>query len=345
MATAALPKLKKPSVDETAKMPLTVAEYFAGIGLFRMGLEAAGWQVVYANDWSAERAQMYHGFFGDDYHIEDIFSVNPDAIPPATLATCSFPCIDLSLAGKQQGINAKHSGAFWGFYEVLKKQDSQAPLIVLLENVAGWMYSNHGNDFHATAKSLNELGYACDVFMLNARCFVPQSRPRLFMIGVKAERGEVNQQHIGYRSKRLMPVRLKELMTANDSIGWAHLDIPEPPPYKNTGFSDDIVEKMPPDSPSWWDKEKVDKHIQMMSASHLKLVKDLASQDRERFRTFFRRRRADGQRAEVRSDDIAGCLRTAVGGSGKQFLVAAGHGSIRMRTLTARKEYGSILTI
>ena len=337
MTTGVSLKLKEAVICQDANIPLTVAEYFAGIGLFRMGLEAAGWQVVYANDWSVERAQMYHGFFGDDYHIEDIFAVCPDTVPPATLATCSFPCIDLSLAGKQQGINAKHSGAFWGFYEVLKQQGVQAPPIVLLENVAGWLYSNHGNDFYATAKSLNELGYICDVFMLNARCFVPQSRPRLFMIGVKEECAKVYQKRIGYRSKRLMPARLKELMLANSNIRWAHLEIPEPPPYKITGFSDDIVEKLPPDSPSWWDKEKVDKHIQMMSAAHLKLVKELARQDRERFRTFFRRRRSVGQRAEVRSDDIAGCLRTAVGGSGKQFMVAAGNGSIRMRALTARE--------
>ena len=95
-------------------MPLTVAEYFAGIGLFRMGLEAAGWRVVYANDWSAERAQMYEGFFGESYQVKDIFSVAVEDVPQATLATCSFPCIDLSLAGKGEGINGRHSGAFLG---------------------------------------------------------------------------------------------------------------------------------------------------------------------------------------------------------------------------------------
>ena len=169
----------------TARDPLTVAEYFAGIGLFRMGLEAAGWQVVYANDWSPERAQMYGGFFGEQYQVRDIFSVNPDDVPQATLATCSFPCIDLSLAGKREGINGSRSGAFWGFYDILKNQGQQAPPIVVLENVTGWLYSNNGNDFRAVVKSLNGLGYACDVFMLNALSFVPQSRPRVFMVGVR----------------------------------------------------------------------------------------------------------------------------------------------------------------
>lgn len=318
-------------------MSLTVAEYFAGIGLFRMGLEAAGWQVIYANDWSTERAQMYKGFFGAEYQVKDIFSVDSEDIPWATLATCSFPCIDLSLAGKRAGINGKHSGAFWGFYDILKRQGEKAPPLVLLENVTGWLYSNDGRDFYVTAESLNELGYACDVFMLNARSFVPQSRPRLFMIGVKsvAELGDC--VHFIARSKRLMPPRLRKLMRENNHIQWVYLDIPEPPPYKNEGFSEDIVENFSQDDARWWSEEKVDKHLAMMPPPHLARIKHMARQQKNHFRTFFRRRRAEGQRAEVRHDDIAGCLRTAVGGSGKQFLVAAGNDSIRMRTLTARE--------
>ena len=115
--------------------PFTVAEYFAGIGLFRMGLESAGWKIAYANDWNPERAAMYRGFFEDGYVVKDIFSVSAEDVPKTTLATCSFPCVDLSLAGNQEGLNGKHSSAFWGFYRVLKEQGQQAPPIVLLENV------------------------------------------------------------------------------------------------------------------------------------------------------------------------------------------------------------------
>ena len=325
----------KPS--ESTELPLTFVEYFAGIGLFRMGLEAAGWQVVYANDWSAEREQMYSGFFDESYLAQDVFSLAVEEIPQATLATCSFPCIDLSLAGKGEGINGRHSGAFWGFYEILKKQGENAPPIVLLENVTGWLSSNGGNDFCATAKSLNALGYACDVFMLNARSFVPQSRPRLFMTGVKSAGVVDDSPYFTSRSKRLMPPRLKMLMLENEDIQWARLDIPEPPPYRSDGFTDSVVERLTQEDPRWWSEQKVEKHLAMMPSSHLEMVKQLACRKKENFRTFFRRRRAEGQRAEVRSDDIAGCLRTAVGGSGKQFLVAAGNGKIRMRTLTARE--------
>ncbi len=316
---------------------LSFVEYFAGIGLFRMGLEAAGWKVVYANDWSAEREQMYKGFFGESYLVRDVFSLEAEAIPQATLATCSFPCIDLSLAGKGKGINGRHSGAFWGFHEILKKQGENAPPIVLLENVTGWLYSNGGSDFCVTAKSLNDLGYSCDVFMLNARSFVPQSRPRLFMIGVRSASVDDDSPHFTSRSKRLLPHRLRLLMLENEDIQWARLEIPEPPSYLSEGFTDSTVERLPQEDPRWWPEQKVEKHLGMMSSSHLEMVKKLACGSKENFRTFYRRRRAQGQRAEVRSDDIAGCLRTAVGGSGKQFLVAAGNGRIRMRTLTARE--------
>lgn len=322
---------------ETAPSCFTVAEYFAGIGLFRMGLEAAGWRVVYANDWSAERAEIYEGFFGDAYPVKDIFAVSAEEISPAMLATCSFPCIDLSLAGKRMGIDGRHSGAFWGFRNILKKQGHKAPPIVLLENVTGWLSSNDGEDFCAVAAALNELGYACDVFALNARCFVPQSRPRLFLVGVKAFCAPPHGPFVEQRSHRLLPPALKKLIYDNPRIKWACLNIPEPPEHKSHGLTSSIVEKFSDDDPRWWPQWKVDKHLAMMSPQHLEMVNLLAKSENESFKTFFRRRRKDGQRAEVRGDDIAGCLRTAVGGSGKQFLVAAGLGRVRMRTLTARE--------
>lgn len=323
------------SIAASSAVPLTAVEYFAGVGLFRMGLERAGWRVEFANDWDDKRAQIYEGFFDDRYEIRNIFSVSHEQVPHATLATCSFPCIDLSLAGKQAGIHGQHTGAFWGFYEILRNQGLTSPSIVLLENVPGWLYSNGGEDFYATAAALNTLGYACDVFVVNARSFVPQSRPRVFMVGVKGTSTSSGLAHP--RSKRLMPPKLKGLIDGNSTINWLRLNVPDPPPLRNEGFSSEIVEDLPEGSALWWSEEKVDKHLRMMSPAHLELVQYLKIRDEISFRTFFRRRRAEGQRAEVRSDDIAGCLRTAVGGSGKQFMVAVGRGAIRMRTLTARE--------
>jgi len=87
----------------------------------------------------------------------------------------------------------------------------------------------------------------------------------------------------------------------------------------------------------WWPDNEVKRHLAMMKSAHLERVEQLARGKQFSYRTFFRRRREGQQRAEVRNDDLSGCLRTAVGGSGKQFLIRAGKGSIKMRVMTPRE--------
>jgi DNA (cytosine-5)-methyltransferase 1 len=105
--------------------PLTCAEYFAGIGLVRLGLEQVGWNVVFANDWANRKFEMYSAQFKDasnHYRVQDIFSICPTDIPDTLLAIASFPCIDLSLAGNLEGLGGQHSSAFWGFTKILNSQ-------------------------------------------------------------------------------------------------------------------------------------------------------------------------------------------------------------------------------
>jgi len=77
--------------------------------------------------------------------------------------------------------------------------------------------------------------------------------------------------------------------------------------------------------------------LKMMNELHRNRVEQLAQGKQYSYRTFFRRRREGQQRAEVRNDDLSGCLRTAIGGSGKQFIIKAGMGSVKMRTMTPRE--------
>ena len=136
----------------------TVAEYFAGIGLVRLGLEMEGWRVVFANDISEKKFEMYKGFFPNRYRhyvVGDIFQLTPNDVRTTTLATCSFPCIDLSLAGNMNGIGGRHSSAFWGFTNILRSQGHEAPPLVMAENVPGWLHSNRGEDFRATVEALS----------------------------------------------------------------------------------------------------------------------------------------------------------------------------------------------
>lgn len=317
----------------------TVAEYFAGIGLVRMGLERAGWTVAFANDFSPKKQQMYQGFFKDDsrhYVVEDIHNLSSSDIPSALLATCSFPCIDLSLAGNMGGISGKHSSAFWGFVKILAEQGDSAPPLVMVENVPGWLHSNAGADFRLTVKALNDLGYACDVFTLDALRFTPQSRLRVFLVGSRAPSVPLGADRIVGRSLALAPAMLKTQVMANYDLNWSGMYIPEPPLLRKFGLAD-IVEKLRLDDARWWTDEEVNRHMAMMDEPHQKRVLELRGLPEVQYRTFYRRRRNGHQRAEVRNDDLSGCLRTAVGGSGKQFLIEVGQGSMRMRAMTPRE--------
>ncbi len=149
----------------------TVAEFFAGIGLMRMGLEKEGWTVAFANDISADKYEMYSEHFHDsDPHfiIDDIHHLKADVVPSVALATASFPCNDLSLAGMRKGLAGKESSAYWGFVRILEEMGDRRPPLVLLENVAGFLTSHGGRDFQSALLALNRLGYAVDPMIIDA---------------------------------------------------------------------------------------------------------------------------------------------------------------------------------
>lgn len=101
----------------------TFAEFFAGIGLMRIGLERAGWRIAFANDIDEDKWRMYRDNFGDsgEFVVGDVHQLDALQVPSVALATASFPCNDLSLAGARKGLSGAQSSAFWGFDEVLKK--------------------------------------------------------------------------------------------------------------------------------------------------------------------------------------------------------------------------------
>ncbi len=324
---------------ELKPFELSVAEYFAGIGLVRMGLEQEGWHVLFANDFAPSKHVMYEAFFPDaknHYVIEDIFLLQTEQVPSTMLATCSFPCIDLSLAGSMNGLNGKHSSAFWGFIAILNSQADKAPPLVLVENVPGWLSSNKGADFRVAIKALNDAGYACDVFILDARSFVPQSRERVFIVGAKHRPALEEPEALLNRPNSIVSNRLRKAIADNLDLCWTFVDIPIPPQKKKRGLNR-YIELLPEDDLRWWTDEKVEKHIGMMTQSHRERIETMRRMNTDTYRTFYRRVRTGAQRVEVRRDDIAGCLRTAVGGSSRQFIIRSGRGQVRMRAMTPRE--------
>lgn len=317
---------------------LTCAEYFAGIGLVRLGLEQVGWNVVFANDWAHSKFEMYSAHFQDatkHYKVQDIFSICPADIPDTILATASFPCIDLSLAGNLEGIDGQHSSAFWGFTQILDSQVNK-PKIVMLENVGGWLTSNSGQDFRITIQELNRLGYACDVFAIDAAHFVPQSRPRVFVVGMQASNANQDIFVFSKRSSLLKTQALEKAVITNLDLCWNFLDVPALPDKIKADLSF-VVENISDDDDRWWSDYEVKRHLNMMSSINLEYLQELQELSTYSYCPMYRRVREGKQRAELRKDGLAGCLRTARGGSSRQMLVRVGQGTIKMRLMTPRE--------
>ncbi len=314
------------------------AEFFAGIGLVRMGLESLGWQLAYANDIDPGKREMYDAQFGDaDEHFElgDVHAVDTASIPDIALATASFPCTDLSLAGGRAGLGGRQSSAFWGFRDVLVNMHERRPPLVLLENVVGFLSSRGGEDFHDALGALNALGYSVDTFMLDARWFVPQSRQRLFVVGSLLP--ESTHSHTALPS-RVRPKAIVDFITDHPGVNWSIKPLPEPPVRSELDFAD-IVEHVASGSERWWSAERCAYFYGQLSDKHRAQADALIAKRRWSYATAFRRVRLqpDGKKrsmAELRTDGIAGCLRTPKGGSGRQILFKAGYGRFSVRLVS-----------
>ncbi len=313
------------------------AEFFAGIGLMRLGLERSGWRIVFANDIDESKWRMYRDHFGDDgeFVLGDIHAIEAATIPQIALATASFPCNDLSLAGARKGLAGEQSSALWGFVEILTKMDDRRPPVVLLENVTGFLTSHEGNDFRDALNALNRLGYAVDAFIIDAVRFVPQSRPRLFVVGTRTVPGSRRNETARFFESDGRPPALADFINWTPEINWKIRRLPPLP--RGSLKLDDKLEDLPLNSPMWWSPERREYLLNQMSPKHRAEAEAMIQGSSTTYGTVFRRVRNGKSMAELRTDGIAGCLRTPRGGSGRQILIAAGRGRFAVRLLTPRE--------
>lgn len=321
-------------------MRMQFADFFAGIGLAAMGLERAGWRCVFANDNDPRKHEMFAANFdASRYVLKDVHDLRGDEVPEIDLAWASFPCTDLSLAGEREGLNGKESGTLWGFLRVLDhmRHLGKAPRLVVLENVVGWLTSHKGADFRAAISALNAYGYRCDALVIDAVHFVPQSRPRLFVMGLRGE-SEIMRPLGRWATPDASAVRPRavvEYMAGHPQLAWGLIALPQPPCREQSLA--DLLEDLPLDSPYWWSKERVQRLLSQMSRRHRLIVEEAKRGKRTKAMTVYRRVRPTGAMAEVRADGIAGCLRTARGGSSRQIVVFAARGAVRVRFMTPRE--------
>ncbi|RLA42411.1 MAG: DNA (cytosine-5-)-methyltransferase [Gammaproteobacteria bacterium] len=314
----------------------TFAEFFAGIGLMRLGLEQAGWEIRFANDLDAKKLEMYKARFPDadeHYLLKDVHKVGTADLPTVDLATASFPCTDLSLAGARKGLAGKESSAFWGFLNAIKSMGDRRPPLILLENVTGFLTSHGGKDFLEAMLALNDLGYTVDPFIIDAARFVPQSRQRLFVVGTsRHDRIREPAAQSRFFECEARPGALADFIFRHGEIDWDLRNLPSLP--QRDMQLEDVIEDLPENDKMWWSAERVDYLLNQMSDRHRKLVDSMVTRGGQHFATVFRRVRKGRSMAEVRADGIAGCLRTPKGGSGRQILILVEDARIRVRLLS-----------
>ncbi len=320
-------------------------EFFAGGGMARMGL-GPEWTCLFANDFDHKKGAIYRKNWHDDVlKIGDVRSLETSDLPGiADLVWASFPCQDLSLAGGGAGLKGDRSGMFWPFWRLMTKliDEGRAPALIVLENVCGTLTSHGGQDFATICAALRKGGYGCGAMIMDAALFVPQSRPRLFIVAARNNIEVRAENMAGYASNQW---RNRTLVTAyeklplEDKANWIWWSAPVPP-VRNMQFSDLIEDD--PKSVDWHTRQETQRLLSMMSDVNLAKVKEAKKVKRRMVGAIYKRTRRDEngfkvQRAEIRFDDVAGCLRTPAGGSSRQLIMVVDGDDVRSRLISSRE--------
>ncbi|HEU0122955.1 MAG TPA: DNA cytosine methyltransferase [Bryobacteraceae bacterium] len=323
-------------------------EFFAGGGMARLGL-GPEWRCLFANEWSDKKADVYQANFhlaSERLARQDVARLAPADLPGhADLAWASFPCQDLSLAGNGAGLKGSRSGTFKPFWSLIEslKAEGRAPGLVVLENVTGALTSRGGKDFAYLLNRIAGAGYRAGALVMDAARFLPQSRPRLFIVAVREDieiAGSLARQFPAAPWHTNTLVQAYRALPSSLRASWIWWNVPSPAVPRQSLA--EIVEEYPADV-RWHSQSETARLIAMMSDANLAKLQRLSELPGRQVGTIYKRTRPDPltgkkvQRAELRCDGIAGCLRTPAGGSSRQILVVVEGAAVRTRLLSPRE--------
>jgi DNA (cytosine-5)-methyltransferase 1 len=247
------------------------------------------------------------------------------------------------VADTGEGLKGDRSGTFWPFWKLMRAlaTEGRPPRMIVLENVCGALTSHEGKDFAAIGAALASGGYQFGAVVMDAAHFLPQSRPRLFIVAVRSTLPVPGLIADG----PIAPWHPSALIVAHEKLSkrakaaWTWWRLP-PPPARNTAFSD-LIEATPK-GVEWHTPEETKHLLSLMSSVNLAKVESAKKAGRRMVGRIYRRTRTDGdgakvQRAEIRFDDIAGCLRTPAGGSSRQSIMIVQGSMVRSRLLSPRE--------
>lgn len=223
------------------------------------------------------------------------------------------------------GLAASRSGLFWEWLRVLDEMPTK-PAVLALENVVGLLSGNGGEDFRLLYQALRDRSYRVGPMLLDARLWVPQSRPRVFIVAVHDHINTDTLEDNGPNWLHADPV-LKAIAPLDDIVFWSM-----PRPTKRPKNLMDVIEWNAP----VFNDERAAALFALVAPKHQELLDRLPATHRAAF-PGYRRTRNGKQVLELRFDDLSGCLRTAEGGSSCQFLLLHDAGEWRARRITPRE--------
>jgi len=320
-----------------------MAEFFSGAGMVRAAL-GGSWQVALANDIDPRKCAAYGANWGEEALIQgDIAALDPGLLQqPIDLYWASSPCQDLSLAGNRQGFAGARSGVFHAWMDHVRAAAAAgfAPRILAFENVTGILSSGDGRDFRAVCRAFDKAGYRFGALEIDARHFLPQSRPRVFVLAVRGDvalPAGLTAKRAGslFHSKRV--IKAAEALPRDLRKSWIWWTPPAP-----TGPVARLADLIDVDLDRPGLAVDAGRLMAMMSDLNRAKVARAQSAGGVQIGTVYKRGRPDTtgtvrQRAEARFDGLAGCLRTPAGGSSRQTLMIIRDGRVSARLMTPRE--------
>lgn len=313
-------------------------DFFAGSGLVRFGLEPE-FQTIWANDNSAKKRDVYVANNPpEEFHLGSIQNVRGTDLPFADLAWASFPCQDLSLAGDLNGMKmGTRSGLFWEWTRVIQelREVGKRPPILVAENVVGFVVADRGKHFKQAYLALRALGYRVGAVVVDAQGFVPQSRPRAFVVAV-SEDIPIEGLCQTLPTEPFHPAGLVRTSFLVNDPEWVWWSLPVPS-GKTPSFADLCERDAPCELPS-----STREICSMLAPLHQRKLRAATAVGGLFVGTAYKRTRPDEQgkkvqRLEIRFDGVAGCLRAPNGGSSRQTVILVDEGKVRSRLMTVRE--------
>jgi len=160
---------------------LRYGSLFSGIGGFDLGADRAGWECAWQVEIDPKCVDVLEQHWPGVERFGDVREVGAHNLAPVDLICGGFPCQDLSVAGRREGLAGVRSGLWWEFHRIVAEL---RPAWVVVENVPGLLSSNRGRDMGTILGALADLGYGWSYRVLDAEWFgLAQRRKRVFIVG------------------------------------------------------------------------------------------------------------------------------------------------------------------